>query len=101
MKRKGKVPKSWFLVTAYGLALYPSIPHKGVNLALRDKLEEQNSSKIHTDNLANLTEFVLENFFFEFSKEVKQQTSGTVVGSKFASPYVGTHMDKTKTDFLS
>ena len=100
MKRIIKVPESSFSVTADVFGLYPSITHKEGNLALWPKLEEQNSWKTHTDDLANVTKFVLKNNFFEFRKEVKQQIHGAVVGLKFSSPYACIHMDKTETDFL-
>ena len=37
---------------------------------------------------------------FEFNDKVKQQISGTAVGTKFAPPYACIYMDKTETDFL-
>ena len=100
MKRIGKVPEGFFLVTADVVGLYPSIPHKEGILALKSKLEEQTSSKIPTNDLVKLAEFVLKNNFFEFNNEIKQQISGTAIGTKFAPPYACIYMDKTETDFL-
>ena len=100
MKRIGKVPEGSFLVTADVVGLYPSIPHKEGILALKSKLEEQTSSKIPTNDLVKLAEFVLKNNFFEFNNEIKQQISGTAIGTKFAPPYACIYMDKTETDFL-
>ena len=82
------------------VGLYPSIPHKEGILALKSKLEEQTSSKIPTNDLVKLAEFVLKNNFFEFNNEIKQQISGTAIGTKFAPPYACIYMDKTETDFL-
>ena len=100
MKRMRKVPEGSFLVTADVIGLYPSIPHKEGILALKSKLEEQTSSKIPTNDLVKLAEFVLKNNFFEFNNEIKQQISGTAIGTKFARPYACIYMDKTETDFL-
>ena len=100
MKRIGKVPEGSFLVTADVVGLYPSIPHKEGILALKSKLEEQTSSKIPTNDLVKLAEFVLENNFFEFNNEIKQQISGIAIGTKFAPPNACIYMDKTEIDFL-
>ena len=61
MKRIGKVPEGSFLVTADLICLNPSIPHKERILALKSKLEEQASTKISTNDLVKLAEFVLKN----------------------------------------
>ena len=100
MRRIGKVPEDSFLVIADVVGLYPSIPHKKGILALKSKLEKQTSSKISTNDLVKLAEFVLKNNFFEFNNEIKQQISGTAIGTKFAPPYACIYMDKTETDFL-
>ena len=99
IKRIGKVPEGSFLVTGDVVSLYPSIPHKEGILALKSKLEEQ-TSKIPTNDLVKLAEFVLKNNFFEFNNQIKQQISGTAIGTKFAPPYACIYMDKTETDFL-
>ena len=72
----------------------------GGDLALKSKLEEQTSSKIPTNDVVTLAEFVLKNNFFEFNNKIKQQISGIAIGSKFAPPYTCIYMDKTETDFL-
>ena len=46
MKRIGKIPEGSFLVTADVVGLYPSIPHNEGISALKQKLEEQPSTKI-------------------------------------------------------
>ena len=88
MKRIGKVPEGSFLVTADVVGLYPSIPHKEGILALKSKLEEQTASKISTNDLVKFAEFVFKNKFFEFINGIKQQISGTAIGTKFAPPPV-------------
>ena len=100
MKRVGKALEGSFLVTADVVVLYQSILHREGILALKGKLKEQTSSKIPTNDLVKLAEFVLKNNFFEFNNEIKQQISGTAIGTKFAPPYACIYMDKTETDFL-
>ena len=80
--------------------VYIQVYHTEGILALKSKSEEQTSSKIPTNDLVKLAEFVLKNNFFEFNNEIKQQISGTAIGTKFAPPYACIYMDKTETDFL-
>ena len=84
----GKVSGGFFLVSADVVGLYPTILHKEGTLALKSRLVEQTSSKIPTNDLVKLAEFVLKNNFFEFNNKIKQQISGTAIGTKFAPPYV-------------
>ena len=100
MKRIGNVPEGSVLVNADVVGPYPSIPHKEGILALKSKLEEQNFSKIPTNDLDKLAEFFLKNNFFEFSKEIKQQISGTTIRTKFSPPCACIYMHKTEADFL-
>ena len=44
--------------------------------------------------------FVLKNNFFEFNGEVKQQKSGTSIGTKFAPPCAYIFMHEIETEFL-
>ena len=47
-----------------------------------------------------MASFVLKNNLFEFNGKVKQQVSGTAIGTKFASTYACIFMDKIESDFL-
>ena len=53
-----------------------------------------------------MTEFVLKNNFFEFHNQIKQQISGTAIGTpcgigtKCALMYACIFMDKVETEFL-
>ena len=91
MKRIGKIPECSFLVTADVAGLYHSIPHKNQR--------NKPSTKIPTNDLVNLSEFVLKNNLFEFNDKIKQQISGTAIRTKLAHPYACIYMDKTETDF--
>ena len=77
---------------------YTTAYHNEVVWTLKQKLEEQPSTNIPTNDLVKLAEFVLKNNLFEFNDKVKQQISGTAMGTKFAPPHVCIHMDKTETD---
>ena len=47
-----------------------------------------------------MAEFVLKNNYFEFYSNVKDPSSGTAIGSKFASPYTCTYMDQIGNQLL-
>ena len=47
-----------------------------------------------------MSEFVLNNNYFEFNAQVKHQISGTAIGTKFAPTYACFFMDEIKTKFL-
>ena len=44
--------------------------------------------------------FIVRNNYFEFNEKVKKQISGTVIGTKFAPPYVCIYMDQVETEYL-
>ena len=48
-----------------------------------------------------MARFVLKNNLFEFDSKIKQQISGTAIGTKFAAPYACIFMDKFETDELT
>ena len=68
--------------------------------ALRDALDNREVKKIPTEDLVKMAEFVLKNNYFEFNGSIKQQLSGTAIGTKFAPPYACIFMDKLETNFL-
>ena len=47
-----------------------------------------------------MVEFVLKNHYFQFNGQVKQQTSGTTIGTKFAPTYACIFMDDIESKFL-
>ena len=47
-----------------------------------------------------MAEFVLKNNYFHFNVKVKQQISGTTIGTKFAPTCFCVFMDQVETDFL-
>ena len=88
------------MVTADVVGSYPSIPHAYGLEALSVKLEEPEYESIATEGILQMARFVLKNNFFELDSKIKQQISGTAIGTKFAAPYACILMDKFKTDFL-
>ena len=47
-----------------------------------------------------MAEFVLKNNYFEFNSNVKDQISGTAIGTEFAPPYPCIYMDCMENQFL-
>ena len=74
VKWTGKAPEGSFQVSADVKRLSRSIPHKEGILASKDKLGEQISSKILTNDLIKLAEFFLKKLFLEFNSDVNQHT---------------------------
>ena len=79
---------------------YTTAYHNEVVWTLKQKLEEQPSTNIPTNDLVKLAEFFLKNNLFGLNDKVKQQISGTAVWTKFAPPYACIYVGKTGTDFL-
>ena len=48
-----------------------------------------------------MTEFVLRNNYFEYNGKVKQQISGTAIGTKCTPTYACIYMDEFENKFLS
>ena len=96
----GELPENATLVTTDVVGLYPSISHADGLKTLSTKLEERQDKSIATEDLLRMARFALKNNFVEFDSKIKQQISGTAIGTKFAAPYACILMDKFKTDFL-
>ena len=99
-KNLSTIPDNAILVTADVVGLHPSIPHEAGLRALKEALDKQDKKCIPTEDLVKMAEFVLKNNFFEFNSKIKQQVSGTAIGTKFAPPYACLFMDKFETSFL-
>ena len=88
------------LVTADVVGLYPNIPLELALKALEEALEKRDSIQISTSDLVKMTRFVLQNNYFEFNEETKQQFSGTAIGTKLAPPYACIFMDQVESELL-
>ena len=72
-----------FLVTAEVVRLDPSIPHESELKAIKEALDKREKKSISAEDLLLKLDFVWKNNHFEFNGQVKQQTSGTAIGSKY------------------
>ena len=100
IKHIRNIPEDAILVTADVVALYPSIPHMDGLRALRYALDKRVEKSIPTEKLITFAEFVLKNNYFEFNGQVKQQISGTAIGSKCAPTYACIFMNQIEIEFL-
>ena len=94
------IPENALLVTADVVGLYPSIPHNAGLEALKTVLDKRENHSIPTEKLVKMAEFVLKNSFFEFNGLVKEQISGTAIGTKCAPSYACIFMDEFETKFI-
>ena len=76
------------------VALYPSIGHETRLRALKDALDNRENKSISTEYLMKMARFVLHNNYFVFNEIIKQQISGTAIGTKFALTYACIFIDK-------
>ena len=58
------------MVTANVVDLYPGIPHKACLETLKKRLDERETCEITTQDILQMTEFVLKNDIVEFNGEV-------------------------------
>ena len=80
------------------VGLYPSIPHELG--ALEEALGKREYLQILTSDIVTMAKYLLQNNYFEFNGEIKQQISGTAIGTKFAPPYSCILMDHVESEFL-
>ena len=100
IKRIDNIPDDTILVRADDVGLYPSIPHELALQALEKALEKRDSIQISTSDLLKKAKFALQNNYFEFSGETKQQIRDADIGTKFPPPYAFIFMGKVESDFL-
>ena len=99
IKRISNIPDD-SLVTADIVRLYSIIPHELCLRVLAKALEKGESKQVSTSYLVKMAKFVLENNYFEFNGETKEQTSATALGTKFAPPYASIFMDQVESEFV-
>ena len=93
-------PDSVILVTSNVVVLYPSIPHEAGLKDLKDALDNRENKSISTKGFVKIAPFLLQKNYFEFNGIVKQQISGTAIGTKFGPTNAFIFMDKLKNHFL-
>ena len=89
----GNIPENNILVTADVVGLCPNISHNAGLKSLNNMLEAK-------ENKIGSTEDPVKMACIEFNGTVKKQTSGTAIGTKFASPYACIFKDEHETKFL-
>ena len=87
IRRIGSVPDNAVLVTAGVTRLYPSIHHYIGLKRLREVLDKREKKNISTEELVQMAVFVLKSNFFKFNGQIKQQISGTAIGTKCGPTY--------------
>ena len=88
------------MVAADVVELYPSILHETGLKALEKALKNRSNKKVSTEDLVKTAKFVLKKNYIEFNSKVKQQISGTTIGTKIALPYACIFMDEVEISFL-
>ena len=94
------IPSNVILVTAdvVDLQFPTSVESKHFSKNILDERKNQNMSTV---DFIKITEFISRNNYFEFNSEVKQQISGTTIGTKCTPTYVCVYMNEFENEFLS
>ena len=88
----GQLAADEWLFTMDIVALYPMVPRKKAEKAMRKNLEGRRTKTIPTDDLMELAQLVLDNNEFEFQGESYIQKEGTAIGSKLGKNYACAYM---------
>ena len=78
----GALEEDEWLFTMDIVALYPMVPRKKAEEAMRKNLEGRSTKTIPTEDLMELAKLVLDNNEFDFEGESYLQKEGTAIGSK-------------------
>ena len=96
----GNIWKDATLVIPDVVGLYLNISY-GLGLkALEVALEKRESMSIPTSEFVEMAKFVLQNNYFKFNVETKQQISGTATDTIFAPLYACIFMSQAETEVL-
>ena len=63
-RKIGKIPDNAILLTSDVVVYYPRIPHNVGLKAPKEALDKRERKRIPTEDLVQMAEFVLKNFFF-------------------------------------
>ena len=80
------IPSNSVLATSDIVGLCPSIPHESGLNAVKEALENKERKSVPAIDILKMLEFVLRNNYSEFNGNIKQQLSGTAIGTKCAPP---------------
>ena len=87
LEELGPLEEEEFLFTMDVVALYPMVPRKRAEAAMRRNLEKRETKTIPTEDLMELSKMVLDNNEFQFEGENYVQKEGTAIGSKLGKNY--------------
>ena len=92
LREVGQLKEDEWLFTMDIVALYPMVPRKKAEEAMRKNLEGRSTKTIPTEDLMELAKLVLDNNEFEFEGESYVQKEGTAIGSKLGKNYACAYM---------
>ena len=82
LREVGGLAADEWLFTMDIVALYPMVPRKKAEEAMKKNLEGRSTKTIPTEDLMELAKLVLDNNEFDFERESYLQKEGTAIGSK-------------------
>ena len=94
LEQLGRLGEDEWLFTMDVVGLYPMVPRKGAEEAMRKNLEEREVKGIQTEELMDLARLVLDSNEFSFEGESHIQKEGTAIGSKLGKNYACAYMGK-------
>ena len=100
INRIENIPKDAIIVTADVVELYRCIPNVAGLKALKNDLDGGENKYIPTEKLLKMAEFVLRNNVFEFNGTIKEQTSGTAMGTKCTLAFLHAYLHAVMHAFL-
>ena len=92
LREVGRLAEDEWLFTMDIVALYPMVPRKKAEEAMRKNLEARSTKTIPTEDLMELAKLVLDNNEFDFEGESFVQKEGTAIGSKLGKNYACAYM---------
>ena len=95
------LPDNTILVTLDVTALCSSIPHNDGNGACKKYLDRRALSTTSSEDICQLTKFILENNVFSFNDEYFLQVCGTAMGTRMAPCYANIFMAELEENLLS
>ena len=87
-------------MTTHVVGPYLSIQHELGLKTLEEAVEKRESNQISTDDLVKLAKNLYSKIIILNLTEVKQQISGTAIGTKFAPTYACVFMYQVESEFL-
>ena len=92
LEQVGRLSDDEWLFTMDIVALYPMVPRRRAEEAMRKNLEGREVKGVPTEDLMELAKLVLDNNEFTFEGEGHIQKEGTAIGSKLGKNYACAYM---------